>query len=85
MNKEIKNIDGILYQVIDTKLYYKGTLYIINQSIDKLPDNLVVDGDLIIHNCCFLKRIPHKLNVNGSLYINECNIKSLPCSLKVKK
>ena len=48
MYKEIKNIDGILYQVIGNTHYHKGDLYIFEKEITSLPENLTIDGDLTI-------------------------------------
>lgn len=66
-------------KVKDGKPYYKGWLLC---NSDELPDNLVVDGELI----CYVEstKLPNGLKVNGLLDISQTNIIEIPDDCEFK-
>ena len=76
MAEQIRRFDKqteIKLKVKDGKPYYKGWLLC---NSDELPDNLVVDGELI----CYAEstKLPNSLKVNGSLNISDTKITEIP-------
>ena len=69
----------IKLKVKDGKPYYKGWLLC---NSDELPDNLVVDGELI----CYAEstKLPNSLKVNGSLNISDTKITEIPDECEFK-
>ena len=70
---------GELLEVKDGKPYYNGWLLCVS---DELPDNLLVDGDLI----CYAEstKLPNSLKVNGSLNISDTKITEIPDECEFK-
>ena len=66
-------------KVKDGKPYYNGWLLCVS---DELPDNLLVDGDLI----CYAEstKLPNSLKVNGSLNISDTKITEIPDECEFK-
>lgn len=58
------------------------TYEIISPNIDKLPDNMIFEGDLII-NIPNLEKLPENLTVNGDLHIFAPKVTELPENLTV--
>lgn len=56
-----------------------------NITKNDLPDNLTINGDLLLNNNKGLKRLPNNLTVNGYLNISKTSIISLPKNLKVTR
>jgi hypothetical protein len=53
-------------------------------SLVSLPDNLTVNGFLILDDCLSLVSLPDNLIVNGDLYLNDCtSLTTLPNNLTV--
>ena len=73
-----KQIDFKL-EVKDGKPYYKGLLLC---NSDDLPDNLIIDGELI----CYVEstKLPNGLKVNGLLEISQTNITEIPDDCEFK-
>lgn len=70
-----RNNDG--YITIEGNLRL-GTKHIKND----LPDNLIINGDLVIINGG-LNKLPDRLKIFGDLEIDECQLSSLPNNLEV--
>jgi hypothetical protein len=62
----------------------KGNLYLSNTSIDSLPYNLKVGGNLILNNCKKITKLPPDLTVEGNLDLEHTKITSLPDNLTVE-
>ena len=62
---------------------YEGILSVGNKNLTKLPDNLVVKGDLWCRNNQ-LTKLPDNLVVNGNLYCFYNKLTELPHNLIVK-
>jgi hypothetical protein len=62
----------------------KGNLYLSNTSIDSLPYNLKVGGNLILNNCKKITKLPPDLTVEGNLDLEHTKITSLPPNLTVE-
>ena len=62
----------------------KGNLYLDNTSIDSLPYNLKVGGNLILNNCKKITKLPPDLTVRGNLDLERTKITSLPPNLTVE-
>ena len=60
-----------------------GKLDLFYSQIEKLPDNLTVNGHLWLDGCKNLKSLPNGLKVKGYLDISGTNITSLPSDLEV--
>ena len=55
----------------------------IHFQIEKLPDNLTVNGKLDLDSCKNLQSLPNGLKVKNSLDLRNTNITSLPSDLEV--
>ena len=82
MIEQIRRFDKqteIELKVKDGKPYYKGWLLC---NSDELPDNLVVDGELI----CYAEstKLPNGLKVNGLLEISDTKITEIPDDCEFK-
>lgn len=51
--------------------------------ISYIPDNLKVDGHLILINCKNIHYLPENLSVSENLYLCGCRLHPFPSSLKV--
>lgn len=71
-------IGGKMYDA-STKIYVDS---IEGSGVYKLPENFVVEGDLILSFCPF-KSLPKGLVVKGSLNINNTEIKRIPSDIIV--
>ena len=60
----------------------KGNLDLSKTPIEKLPDNLQVDGSLFLRKT-LIKELPDNLKVGGDLDLINTPIKELPDNLKV--
>lgn len=60
-----------------------GDCYIYDDVIEQLPDNLTVDGTLVIGTYSEIKKLPNGLKV-GSLNVHNDNISELPEDLHVE-
>ena len=60
-----------------------GILILLRSQIEKLPDNLTVNGYLWLDGCKNLQELPNGLKVKGSLDLRNTNITSLPSDLEV--
>jgi hypothetical protein len=69
--------DGIQYR-------HEGDLDFRDSNITKLPNDLYVDGFLILDRCKSLKELPSKLYVGKSLNVMRTTIKKLPDNLYVE-
>ena len=75
--KELENHpDGVQYK-------HKGTLYLKDSNIKKLPNDLYVDGSLSLYGCEQLTKLPDKLIVVGYLDLDKSDIIELPNKLFV--
>ena len=78
-----------LYQidfVPDTLTHVRGYFSLQETFVNKLPDNLTIEGDLNLWCCLRLKVLPKGLKVGGVLMIEETGITSieqLPIDLEV--
>jgi hypothetical protein len=62
----------------------KGPLDLCRSTVDELPDNLTVDGNLRLAFCYHIKSLPKNLHVKGSLDLYGCDlIKEFPTDLKL--
>jgi len=74
------------YKVEDGKTIFKSTLFLLGYDIDfiKLPDKLIINGDLNLRKCTSLQSLPNDLNIRGSLWLNGCtSLTELPDDLIV--
>ncbi len=69
--------------IIPENTIIRGSLYLSNWERSVLP-NITIQGDLSIVECSKLKKIK-QLNVKGNIYIEKCNIMSLPQKLIINK
>jgi len=53
-----------------------------NSAFEQLPDELLINGNLILYNMPQLKKLPRKLIVRGKLSICKTGITKLPVNLK---
>jgi hypothetical protein len=60
-----------------------GKLDLMYSQIEKLPDNLMVNGDLWLDFCKNLQSLPNGLKVTYDLDLRGTNITSLPSDLEV--
>ena len=60
-----------------------GNFYLLFSQIEKLPDNLTVNGLLDLESCKNLKSLPNGLKVKNNLDLRYTNITSLPSDLEV--
>jgi len=60
-----------------------GNFYLLFSQIEKLPDNLMVNGYLDLEKCKNLKSLPNGLKVKDGLDLRDTNITSLPSDLEV--
>jgi len=60
-----------------------GSLILMYSQIEKLPDNLTVNGYLWLDNCKNLQSLPNGLKVYGDLDLRFTNITFLPSDLEV--
>jgi hypothetical protein len=58
-------------------------LILIRSQIEKLPDNLTVNGYLWLNHCKNLQSLPNGLKVEGPLNLQFTNITFLPSDLEV--
>jgi hypothetical protein len=71
--------DGIQYK-------YDGNLVLINRNITKLPNDLYVDGNLILDRCGELEVLPDELFVLGYLSLYGCKqLTKLPDDLHLSQ
>jgi hypothetical protein len=68
-----------------TQYRYKGHVYLPDQkNLTKLPNDLYVDGDLILKGCTGLKKLPDILYVGLELTVRRCRqLTKLPDNLYV--
>ena len=62
-----------------------GSLDLMYSQIEKLPDNLMVNGDLWLDFCKNLQSLPNGLKVEYSLDLRHTNITSLPSDLEISR
>jgi len=75
--KELENHpDGTQYK-------HRGDLNLINTNIEKLPNDLYVDGYLNLINCKKITKLPDNLYVGGNLFLIETSIEEIPNNLYV--
>jgi hypothetical protein len=60
-----------------------GKLDLMYSQIEKLPDNLTVNGYLWLDGCKNLESLPNGLKVKGGLDLRHTNLTSLPSDLEV--
>ena len=60
-----------------------GNFYLLFSQIEKLPDNLIVNGYLWLDGCKNLKSLPNGLKVKYNLDLRDTNITFLPSDLEV--
>jgi hypothetical protein len=60
-----------------------GDLILMYSQIEKLPDNLTVNGRLDLDSCKNLQSLPNELKVERDLEIQYTNLTSLPSDLQV--
>jgi hypothetical protein len=60
-----------------------GKLDLMYSQIEKLPDNLTVNGHLWLDGCGYLQSLPNGLKVKFTLDLRGTNITSLPSDLEV--
>jgi len=60
-----------------------GSLNLFYSQIEKLPDNLMVNGYLDLESCKNLKSLPNGLKVKYYLDLRHTNLTSLPSDLEV--
>jgi len=58
-------------------------LKLMRSQIEKLPDNLIVNGYLWLDGCKNLKSLPNGLKVKYNLDLRDTNLTSLPSDLEV--
>lgn len=64
--------------------FCNGNLDLHCSSLTSLPDHMVVNGDLDLHNCPALTSLPEGLIVHGDLDLMDCtNLSSLPENMTV--
>ena len=80
---EFKEATGIQLEDRDGKPYYDGKLDLADSKIEKLPDNLTVNGLLNLINSN-IKELPDNLTVNGSLWLENTKIERLPENMSIK-
>ena len=68
--------DGIQYR-------YEGDLKLIGSNITKLPNDLYVDGYLMLSYCKQLTKLSDNLHIEGNLGLNDTNIIEIPNNLYV--
>jgi hypothetical protein len=81
--KELELIKELENHSDGTQFRYEGNLSLGDSNITKLPDNLYVDGYLILFNCQQLKELPDNLYVDTNLYLDRTNIEEIPNHLYV--
>jgi len=59
------------------------SLILLYSPIEKLPDNLIVNGTLDLEGCKNLQSLPNELKVEDDLDLRDTNITSLPSDLEV--
>lgn len=76
--------DGIYYDLrnLPDKLHWKSDLELQGTTIPRLPDHLIVDGNLCLSGTK-LKALPKRLKVGKNLSINHSEIERLPPGLIV--
>lgn len=88
MNKEdlretvekFKEETGYLLEVRDNELFYDGNIFLSDKVITELPDNLTVNGNLVIY-FGHIKKTHNKLKVYGNFELLCTQIESLPDNL----
>jgi hypothetical protein len=66
-------------------LRWPGALLLSDAPLERLPDGLVVDGDLFLGHCKALKTLPDDLRVTGRLDVRDCKaLAKLPAGLSVR-
>lgn len=65
-------------------LTIRGDLKLLNESIARLPDNLIVTGNLRIMGCKNLTRLPANLFVGGDLIVSSTPLQAIPRDLNVR-
>jgi hypothetical protein len=60
-----------------------GNLNLMRSQIEKIPDNLTVNGTLDLESCKNLKSLPNGLKVKYYLDLRHTNLTSLPSDLEV--
>jgi len=83
--ERLETIEELANHPDGTQYRYKGHVYLPNQiTLTKLPNDLHVDGDLILKGCTELKKLPDKLYVGGELTVRRCKqLTKLPDNLYV--
>ena len=83
--EKLKLIEELENHPDGTQYRYKGYVYLPDQkNLTKLPNDLYVDGDLILKGCTGLKKLPDKLYVGGELTVRRCRqLTKLPDNLYV--
>lgn len=81
--EDFKEATGIQLEVRNGKPYHDGKLDLADSKIEKLPDNLTVNGLLNLINSN-IKELPDKLTVNGSLWLENTKIERLPENMSIK-
>jgi Leucine-rich repeat (LRR) protein len=60
-----------------------GSIYLLRTPIEKLPNNLTVNGRLDLEGCKNITSLPSGLKVDGALDLRDTNITELPPDLEV--
>ena len=71
------------YPINNEDLHVHNTLDLMDSKIIKLPDNLIIDGDLELYNCKKLIGLPKNLKIKGYLELEHSSINLLPDDLQV--
>ena len=68
-----------------TQYRHKGNVYLADEkTLTKLPNDLHVDGDLVLKGCTKLIKLPDKLYVRGKLTLRRCRqLTKLPDNLHI--
>ena len=68
-----------------TQYRHKGNVYLADEkTLTKLPNDLHVDGDLVLKGCMKLIKLPDKLYVGGKLTLRRCRqLTKLPDNLHI--
>ena len=61
-----------------------GSLDATKSTLERLPDNWVVEGDVDLFGCERMKELPHSLQVGGYLTIMRTNITRIPSDTKFR-
>ena len=81
----IKSIKELENHPDGTQYRHKGNVYLADEkNLTKLPNDLHVDGDLVLKGCTKLIKLPDKLYVGGELTLRRCRqLTKLPDNLHI--